>query len=106
MSYYPIELDKVRNLKYGMRAIDLIEKKFGCPIMAKEGMITGVLTMEEYATVIWAGLVHEDKDLTPDKVMDLIDEHSSLTKVTQDMWEAFNAAYETEKEEEEKEKNK
>ncbi len=27
MSYYPIELDKVRNLKYGMRAIDLIEKK-------------------------------------------------------------------------------
>ncbi len=107
MSYYPIKLDKVRNLKYGMRAIDLIEKKFGCPVMAKEGMMDGVLTMEEYATIIWAGLVHEDKDLTPDKVMDLIDEHSSLTKVTQDMWKAFNAAYkEDEEEEEEKAKNK
>lgn len=93
MSYYPIELDKVRNLKYGMRAIDLIEKKFGCPVMAKEGMMDGVLTMEEYATLIWAGLVHEDKELTPDKVMDLIDEYSSLTKVTQDLWKALNEVF-------------
>lgn len=93
MSYYPIELDKVRNLKYGMKAIDLIEKKFGCPIMAIEGIENGMLTMEEYATLIWAGLVHEDKDLTPDKVMDLIDEYSSLTKVTHDMWKALNEMF-------------
>lgn len=104
MGYYPIKLDKVRNLRYGMRALDLIEKKFGGPIMAKEGMMTGVLTMEEYATIIWAGLVHEDKDLTPEKVMDLIDEHSSLKEITSEMWDAFNAAYGEEEESEEKNK--
>lgn len=104
MSYYPIKLDKVRNLKYGMRAIDLIEKKFGKPIMAIEGLQEGLLTMEEYATLIWAGLVHEDKNLTPDKVIDLIDEHSSLVEVTRDMWKALNETFTVE--EEEKKKNK
>lgn len=93
MSYYPIELDKTRNLKFGMRAIDLVEKKFGKPIMAIEGIQDGVLSMEEYATLIWAGLAHEDKELTPDKVMDLIDEHSSLMKVTQDLWKALNEVF-------------
>lgn len=105
MSYYPIELDKTRNLRYGMKAIDLIEKKFGKPIMAIEGIGNGMLTMEEYATVIWAGLVHEDKELTPAKVMDLIDEYSSLTKVTQDMWKALNETFVVE-EEKNTEKNK
>ena len=30
--YTPIELDKVRNFKYGMKAISLVEKKFKKPI--------------------------------------------------------------------------
>ena len=41
------------------------------------------LTMEDTATIIWAGLVHEDKDLTPDKVMDLIDNKGNLQDVLQ-----------------------
>jgi hypothetical protein len=106
MSYYPIKLDKIRNLKYGMRAIDLIEKKFGKPIMKIEGIGDGALTMEEYATLIWAGLVHEDKELTPDKVMDLIDEYSSITKVTQDMWKALNEVFVKEEDKEDEGKNK
>lgn len=92
MSYYPIELDKVRNFRYGMRAISLVEKKFKKP-MAKIDMDN--LTMEDTATLIWAGLVHEDRDLTPEKVMDLIDEHSSLTAVMQAMSEAMNGAFGT-----------
>lgn len=99
MSYYPVKLDKIRNLKYGMRAIDLIEKKFGKPVMQIEGINNGILTMEEYAIIICAGLIHEDKDLTPDKVMDLIDEHSSLATVAREMWKAFNAAFKNEEEE-------
>jgi len=106
MSYYPIKLDKIRNLKYGMRAIDLIEKKFGCPIMKIKGIEDGTLTMKEYATFIWAGLVHEDKELTPDKVMDLIDEYSSITKVTQDMWKALNEVFVKEEDKEDEGKNK
>lgn len=93
MSYYPITLDKVRNLRYNMRAIDSLEKKLKKRVGDIEGVTTGNLSMQEYATFIWAGLVHEDKDLTPDKVMDLIDEYSSLREVTKEMWDAFNAMY-------------
>jgi hypothetical protein len=97
MSYYPIKLDKERNLRYGMKAISLIEKKFKKPIMKIEGMQNPELfTMEDYATIIWAGLVHEDDKLTPNKVMELIDEYSSMYEVTKQMWEAFNASFEGE----------
>lgn len=108
MSYYPIELDKTRNLRYNMRAIDLIETKFKKPLMDIEGIRDGNLTMREYATFIWAGLAHEDKGLTPDKIMDLIDEHSTLKEVSKEMWSAFNEMFAVEdgKEEEEEEKNK
>lgn len=99
--FYPVELDKVRNLRYGMKAISLIEKKFKCPVMKIEGITTGELTMENYATIIWAGLAHEDKNLTPDKVMDLIDEHSSLKKVSKVMWEAFNDSFADDEEKQE-----
>jgi len=90
MSYTPIELDKVRNFRYGMRAISLIEKKFKKPV-SKIDMDS--LTMEETATIIWAGLQHEDSNLTPDKVMDLIDEHSNLLTVMKAMNEAFQGAF-------------
>ncbi len=107
MSYYPIELDKIRNLRYGMKAISLVEKKFGKPFMKIEGVRDGTLSMEGYATIIWAGLVHEDKDLTPDKVMDLIDKHSSIREVSNQMWDAVNEMFAAEEEEgEEEEKNK
>jgi len=90
MSYYPIQLDKVRNFKYGMKALHLIEKKLKKPV-SKIDMDN--LTMEDAATLIWAGLQHEDKDLTPDKVMDLVDEYSNIPAVMQAMGEAFAAAF-------------
>ena len=97
--YTPIELDKVRNFKYGMRAISLVEKKFKKPISQVD---MNSLTMEEMATIIWAGLVHEDNKLTVDRVMDLIDEHSSVTKVFETAGEALNKAFNGEEPEEER----
>lgn len=102
MSYFPIELDKERSFKFGMKAIDKIEKKFKKPIMAIEGMQNGTLTMQEYAFLFHAGLMHEDKDLTPEKVMDLIDEYSTVGKVSHVFWTAFNENFKTGHEEEEK----
>lgn len=107
MSYYPIELDKTRNFKFGMKAIDLIEKKYKKPIMEIEGIINGIMTMEDYATLIWAGLVHEDDKLTPEKVMDLVDEYSNIREVSKVMWEALNDVFKVDDEEvETEEKNK
>lgn len=88
--YIPIQLDKMRNLRYGMKAISLIEKTFKKNI-AKIDFEN--LTMEETATMIWAGLVHEDNELTPDKVMDLVDDYSNLQYVLEKMKEAMNIAF-------------
>ena len=90
MSYVPIKLDKVRNFRYGMKAISLIEKKFKKPISKID---YDNLTMEDAAVIIWAGLVHEDKNLTPDKVMDLVDEYSNLVEVMAEAMKAINEAF-------------
>jgi hypothetical protein len=57
MGFTPIKLDKMRNLRYGMKAISLVEKKLGQPI-GKIDMDN--MTMEDTATLIWAGLVEEE----------------------------------------------
>lgn len=90
MSFYPIQLDKSRNLRYGMKALSLVEKKLGKPV-AKIDMNN--LTMEDAAIMIWAGLAHEDPDLTPEKVMDLVDEYSDIQTVFEAMGKAFEAAF-------------
>ena len=88
--YTPIQLDKTRNLRYGMKALSLIEKKLKRPI-AKIDMEN--MSIEDMAVFIWAGLVHEDGSLTPDKVMDLVDEHSNMVTAFETMNEAFNSAF-------------
>lgn len=88
--FVPVQLDKMRNLRYGMKAISLIEKKFGKSI-AKIDMDD--MTMEEIATFIWAGLVHEDKELTPEKVMELVDDYSTVQAVMEKVSEAMNLAF-------------
>lgn len=88
--YTPIELDKTRNLRYGMKAISIVEKKLKTNI-SKLDMDN--LTMEEIATVIWAGLVHEDKSITVDKVMNLIDDHSNIKNALEIMGKAFSEAF-------------
>ena len=84
--YTPVEMDKVRNFRFGMRAVDFIEKKFKKPISKVD---FENLTMSETATVILAGLIHEDRELTEEKVMDLIDEKGNLEEVLSAMGEAM-----------------
>ena len=84
--YTPVEMDKVRNFRYGMKAVSFIEKKFAKPI-AKVDFEN--LTMEETATVILAGFIHEDNTLNEDKIMDIIDEKGNLEEVLAAMGEAM-----------------
>lgn len=88
--YTPIKLDKTRNFRYGMKAIDLIEKELKINI---SNLDLDKLTMNDTATIMWAGLVHEDKELTPDKIMELIDEHSDIVTAFGKMGEAFRGAW-------------
>lgn len=88
--YTPIELDKIRNFRYGMKAMSYIEEKLKTSISKLD--LDG-LTMKDTAIVICAGLMHEDRKLTPDKVMDLIDEKGNFLEVIEAMGKAFDKAF-------------
>ena len=94
MEYYPFKLDKERNIGFGMRAMSIIEKKFNAPIAKID---FNNLTIEEIATIMCAGLAHEDKDLTPEKFMDLVDEHSTIPEIAEVMKKAFTISFGEEK---------
>jgi len=66
---YILELDRPRKLKFGFKAIRLIREHFG------EKDVSDLLNMkvDEMPIIAWAGLVHEDPDLTIEKVEDLLD---------------------------------
>lgn len=88
--YTPTQLDKTRNFRYGMKAIHQIEKALDTKI----GLLDlESLSMYELSVIVWAGLVHEDKELTPERVMELIDDHSSIPKITESMSKAFEDAF-------------
>lgn len=89
--FTPVTLDKERNFRYGMKALSLIEKKLKKNI----GQIDfNNLSIEETMTILWAGLYHEDKELTVDSLMDIIDDHDiSLNQVIEKMGEAISDAF-------------
>lgn len=88
--YTPVSMDKTRNFRFGMRAIAIIEKAFNKPV----GRIDFEnLTVEETATIIAAGLKHEDNSITADKVIDIIDEKNNLNEVLEAMTQAMNDSF-------------
>lgn len=88
--YTPIKLDKTRNLKFGMRAFYLIEDRLKIKMSQIDYENIG---MKELAVIIWAGLFHEDKELTIDKTIDLIDEHTNLIELMNVMQEAMSKSF-------------
>lgn len=89
--YTPVKLDKVRNFRYNMRALTLIEKAFKKNIASVN---FENLTIEETMTIVWAGLVHEDKDLTVEGLIDLIDDNGiKLAEIVGAMTDAISEAF-------------
>lgn len=70
MKDFVLTLDRPRRLKFGFRAIRLIREKFG------DREISDLMKMrvDEMPIIAWAGLIHEDPDLTVEKVEALVDE--------------------------------
>lgn len=89
--YTPIQLDKARNLRYGMVAMDQIEKRLKIKSIAD--LDISAVSMEQMAIIVWAGLYREDKDLTPERVMELIDDYSDLGTVMEVITVAFTESF-------------
>jgi hypothetical protein len=49
--------------------------------------------MGNLRTILFAGLCHEDKELTPEKVGELIDDYSDIGTIAQKLGEAFTVAF-------------
>ena len=64
-----LEMDKARNLKYGMNALIELEKDLGRPL----SQMGGDFKIEDFRVMLYHGLRWEDKDLTLEDVGDLAD---------------------------------
>jgi hypothetical protein len=49
--------------------------------------------MKDLRTILFAGLYYEDKNLTPEKVGELIDEYSDIGTIATKLAEAFTIAF-------------
>ena len=49
--------------------------------------------IKDLLIIVYAGLFHEDKTLTLEKVGDLIDEYSNITEIADKLGEAFTLAF-------------
>lgn len=85
-----IELDRPRTLRYGMNALVKIEELTGKAISKLD---LENITIKDLRTIVYAGLFHEDKSLTPETVADLIDEYSELSIVAAKLGEAMTLAF-------------
>jgi hypothetical protein len=67
-----IELDKERVLRYSLNAISLYEEKTGEPLAVALRELTKH-SFKAIRRVIWAGLLHEDPELTEEQVGEMIE---------------------------------
>ncbi|MFD9628678.1 hypothetical protein [Peribacillus muralis] len=83
-----INLDKKRNIRFTLNALGEIEDAFGVPLSKISEIELGVKAVR---TMLWAGLIHEDEDLTEREVGNMVD-FDNLEEVQAKVSEAFAVA--------------
>ena len=83
-----IQLDRPRNIRLNTNALVKAEEVLGRPV-AEFGDSFG---MREIRALLWAGLLHEDKDLSLETVGDLMDE-AGFEYVAEKIGEAITTAF-------------
>lgn len=85
-----INLDKPRTLRYGINALAKIEDLTNKPLVKLDLKNVGI---KDLLIITYAGLYHEDSNLTIEKVGDIIDEYSSLGEIAEKVGEALTLAF-------------
>ncbi|MCS0827383.1 gene transfer agent family protein [Cytobacillus firmus] len=83
-----ITLDKERTLRFTLNSLAEIEDKLGVPLSKMAELELGIKTVR---TMLWAGLIHEDEDLTEKEVGNMVD-FTNLNEVQTKVSEAFAVA--------------
>jgi hypothetical protein len=84
--YIPYQLDRIRNVRLSLGALSLAEETLNKSLSQ---VVADGMRIKQTATILWAGMQHEDKELTPDKVIELIDEYSSLPEANEMLFKAL-----------------
>lgn len=84
------ELDRPRTLRYGMNALAKIEDITGKSLMSLD---LASVSIKDLLAIVYAGLYHEDKELTLEQVGDLIDDYSNLNEVAEKVGKALTEAF-------------
>ena len=89
--YTPITLDKVRNFNFDYEHLSMAEESLD---MSVDDIINkaakGKLRLKELFTLAWAGLIHEDNQLTVKLVMKLVNDYSDIETVSSIMGTAID----------------
>lgn len=83
-----IELDKERVLRYKTSSLVEAENKLGKPIQ-NLGEEVGI---KEISILLWAALLHENKNLTIEEAMDLMD-YGEYEEITYKILEALKVVF-------------
>lgn len=91
-----IKLDKIRHIKYTIKGLKLLAKKFGSVAKAFEQMQLmnqefDIETMDNLTLLLHAGLIHEDAKLTVDDVENLLN-MDNMTSVFYKIMDAFTGS--------------
>lgn len=85
-----IELDKVRGLRFTLNSLAEIEDRLGVPLSKMSEVELGIKSIR---TMLWAGLIHEDPELTETEVGNMVD-FENLEYSQEKVAEAFSLATE------------
>lgn len=84
--FVDIKLDKKRKLQYDLNALAEIEDKLGINIYEMHKIKVG---MKNIRTILWAGLLHEDAELTEEQVGSFVN-ITNIGEVQAKVSEAFS----------------
>ncbi len=90
--YVDIELDKPRKLRYDLNALCELEDRFDKPIMEILSGIGEKMSIKLVRTLVWAGLIHEDEELTEKQVGTMVD-MSNIMEVQEKLTEALSTSF-------------
>ena len=78
MIFTPIKLDKMRNIVLGFKAMQEFKNITGKSLTKLDFEDENLEVETIVPVVFYAGLKHEDKELTLEKTVELLDEHLGL----------------------------